>query len=88
MLKQHPEIKLCLLFGSAVKGRLEPSSDIDIAVAANRLLKGEEKLEIITNLSAALPKEVDFVDLNSVSDYILQQALSQGEIEKLLETCC
>ena len=79
-LKQYPMIKLCLLFGSAAKGPLRFDSDIDIAVAADRTLSSQEKLSLIEDLAIQLKRGVDLIDMQQVSGYILQQALSTGKI--------
>jgi len=82
VLAGFPEISVTILFGSAASNRLTPVSDIDIGVAAVRILALERKMELHTALSLALPREVDLVDLQAVNGPILQQALSRGVLLK------
>lgn len=82
VLKGFPEILVAILFGSAARGRLMPSSDIDIGVAALRTLTLERKLELHEALARVLPNEVDLVDLQEVNGPILQQALCRGVLLK------
>jgi len=78
VLKDEPEIGFASLFGSAARDRLTLESDIDIAVAAERPLSYEQRLHLISVFSRVLHREVDLVDLQSVSGPILQQALCKG----------
>ena len=80
ILKNYPEIELCLVFGSAARNCLKPESDIDIAVAADRKLTTEKKLSLIMDLAAILGREVDVLDVSEVSGPILQQSLCTGKI--------
>jgi len=75
-----PRIELVILFGSAVKGRLTTSSDLDVAVAAENSLSTEEKIAIVASLSAHYPWDIDLIDLQAVSGPILQQALCNGRV--------
>ena len=83
VLEQFPEVKLAYVFGSAARGQLTGGSDIDVAVAAETKLPLETRLAIATQLSKALHREVDLVDLQDVAGEILQQSLCQGT--KLLQ---
>ena len=78
VLEQFPEVKLAYVFGSAARGQLTGGSDIDVAVAAETKLPLETRLAIATQLSKALHREVDLVDLQDVAGEILQQSLCQG----------
>ena len=78
VLEQFPEVKLAYVFGSAARGQLTSESDIDVAVAAETKLPLRTRLAIATQLSKALHREVDLVDLQDVAGEILQQSLCQG----------
>jgi uncharacterized protein len=75
-----PEIRVLILFGSGAHNRLTGASDIDVAVAAGRPLGSRKMIEIACELSRVLGRNIDLVDLQSVSGPILQQALCRGEI--------
>ncbi len=79
VLSQFPEVVVALLFGSAVRDRLTPASDIDIAVAGRTPLPLEQRAVLHARLSLTVSADVDLVDLQTVSGLILQQALCTGE---------
>jgi uncharacterized protein len=83
VLEQFPQVQIVYLFGSAARAQLTSSSDIDVAVAADTKLPLDTRLAIATQLSKALHREVDLVDLQDVTGEILQQSLCQGT--KLLQ---
>ena len=78
VLEQFPEVKVASLFGSAARGQLTSRSDIDVAVAAETRLPLETCLAMAIQLSKALHREVDLIDLQDVAGEILQQSLCQG----------
>ena len=83
VLEQFPQVQIAYLFGSAARAQLTSTSDIDVAVAADTKLPLDTRLAIATQLSKALHREVDLVDLQDVTGEILQQSLCQGT--KLLQ---
>lgn len=58
-LEAFPEIRLALLLGSVVAGRLKPDSDLDIAVAAGHALTGEDRVSIQDRPASTAGREVD-----------------------------
>jgi predicted nucleotidyltransferase len=78
VLEQFPEVKIAYVFGSAARGQLTSTSDIDVAVAAETKLPLETRLAMAMQLSKALHRKVDLVDLQDVAGEILQQSLCQG----------
>jgi predicted nucleotidyltransferase len=80
VLEQYPQIKIATVFGSAARDQLTEGSDIDVAVAAETPLPLAIRLDLATKLSQALQREVDLIDLQDVSGFILQQSLCQGKI--------
>jgi len=82
VLKGFPEVFFATLFGSAAKGRMTEQSDVDIAVAARTRLSIETRGRLAIELSGALGREVDLVDCQAVSGFILEQALCSGVIVK------
>ena len=81
-LDKYPEITIATVFGSVTKNRMTPNSDIDIGIAGDTLFTFDFKNDVMIALSSALSREVDIVDMNSVSGTILKQALSSGIIVK------
>jgi uncharacterized protein len=80
VLEHHPNIKLCIVFGSTAAGRASGHSDLDIAVAGEQSLECDKFLELIAEFSAASNREIDLVDLTAVHGPILKQALTTGKI--------
>jgi predicted nucleotidyltransferase len=80
VLKRHPSISLCILFGSHASGRAQPSSDLDVAVASDHRLGAAEKIALIDDLALPFGGPVDVVDLTAVSGPILKQVLCKGRI--------
>ncbi len=78
VLEQFPQISLAVLFGSAVLGRQQPQSDLDIAVAAKRPLTANEKIAIIGALAERTGRPIDLVDLNGVAEPLLGQVVRHG----------
>ncbi|MBF0351578.1 MAG: nucleotidyltransferase domain-containing protein [SAR324 cluster bacterium] len=83
ILDRHPEILVATVFGSAIKNRMTPESDIDIAIAAEHALTFEQKQEIYLDFATSLPCEVDLIDLHQVDGPLLQQALCGNMIKKI-----
>jgi uncharacterized protein len=80
VLALHPDIKLCIVFGSIAAGKASQGSDLDIAIAAERSLSANEFLELMGEFSSAVDREVDLVDLTAAWGPILKEALSTGLI--------
>lgn len=78
-----PEVRVAIMFGSGAHGRLTATSDIDVAVAADSPFGSREKIRLAGELASVLGRNVDLVDLLSVSGTILQQALCRGKIIKV-----
>ncbi len=78
VLDGFPTILVATLFGSAARDRMSPMSDVDIAVAGAAPLGFETRLELTVALSERLHREVDLVDLQSVSGLIMTEALCKG----------
>ena len=79
-LNRHPEIKLCIVFGSTAAGKASSDSDLDIAVAAGQPLSSEKYLQLVEDLSSETNREIDLVDLMIAKGIIASQALSTGVI--------
>lgn len=73
-------IQLAVLFGSFATGRQSPTSDLDVAVAAERPLGVSEKMALIDALAQRFGRPVDLVDLNRETGTILHQAMTRGVV--------
>ncbi len=80
VLEAYPQIQFATLFGSAARDQLTERSDIDIAVAAQTALSLDNRIELADRLTQALHREVDLIDLQSVSGTILEQSLCHGRL--------
>lgn len=78
----RPEIDTALLYGSFAKGRVRPSSDVDIAVLLGA--KQQDDLNYLAKLSVALqeicPREVEVISLNQASPHLAFRAIQEGKI--------
>ena len=79
-LAPHPEIQLAFVFGSAARDALRPDSDVDVAVLAASRLSPEARLELMAELSLAVKREVDLVDLSTAWGLILRRVLTTGTL--------
>lgn len=73
-----PEIQLAYLFGSGAHDRLEPESDIDVAVAAREPLKMDLKIELIEKLALETNRPIDLIDLHTAPPTLLATVLDEG----------
>jgi predicted nucleotidyltransferase len=78
ILTRHGGIRLAILFGSLAKGRATPESDLDLAVLMDVPLSAETKMALIGDLSQAVGRPVDLVDLRVAGEPILGQILKHG----------
>jgi predicted nucleotidyltransferase len=78
------DVSTVYLFGSVVKERTTPNSDVDIAVLFVRglslLRRFERKLEIANDLEDTLKTKVDIVDLENADLYFIHQVMLNKEI--------
>ena len=63
VLESKPEVKVCLLFGSATEGKLRAKSDIDIAVCGDNAFTHDYLAELQLEIAERLEKEVDLLDM-------------------------
>lgn len=80
VLHRHPEVKLCIVFGSTAAGKASPDSDLDIGIAAEQPLSAERYLELVEEFSAETNHEIDLVDLMTATGVIAKQAMSRGVV--------
>jgi predicted nucleotidyltransferase len=63
VLEAYPQIQFATLFGSVTCGQMTDQSDIDIAVAAQTALLLDVRIELADQLTQALHREIDLIDL-------------------------
>ncbi len=80
VLNAQPNIRLALLFGSISRGEGRADSDLDLAVAGQRVLTSEEKIGLIEKLAQVVGRPVDLIDLQSAGGPILSQVLTTGRL--------
>lgn len=78
VLAAHGRIVLAVLFGSMADLRAQSDSDVDIAVAADRVLNTDEKLALIGQVAERLGRPVDLIDLQTVGEPLLGEIICHG----------
>jgi len=73
-------LRLIVLFGSQVSGRLHPESDVDVAVWADGSLKFAQRLEMWRELSEAYGAEVDLAVLDHAEPLLLYHVARNGRL--------
>ena len=79
MLKNHPTVRMAILFGSLASGRGTAESDLDLAMDAGRPLDFSLKMQLISELADRIGRPVDLVDLRSAGEPLLGQILRYGK---------
>jgi predicted nucleotidyltransferase len=78
VLAGHDDIRMAILFGSLAGGRATPQSDLDLAVLMDAPLSAETKMTLIGDLSQAIGRPVDLIDLRVAGEPLLGQILKHG----------
>lgn len=79
-LRSQPTIKLAILFGSISRGQETTTSDLDIALAADRPFSAQDKLNFIETLGQISGRPVDLIDLQVTHSPLLKQILTKGKL--------
>jgi len=77
--KEHPDISAIYLFGSHAAGHERSRSDVDLGVLFNRDLDGFERVNLETEISNLLKKEVDLIDMKKSSPFLCHQIYKHGK---------
>jgi len=80
----HPEVRLAILFGSTARGTDRETSDVDVAVLGRDL----DSLGLSRDLSRAVRREVQLVDLDAVGYPMLQAIVRDGVVVAEHERGC
>lgn len=78
VLHNFPFVSLAILFGSLAKNQATFSSDLDLAVQAQRVLTLADKMRLIETLAQQFDRPVDLVDLREVGEPLLGQIITKG----------
>lgn len=82
-LQKERKVLFCYLFGSLAYENFTSKSDIDLAVYLDKKKCKdffEKRLELISQLSKSLKKDVDIVVLNTASPFLKYVILKEGKL--------
>jgi predicted nucleotidyltransferase len=79
-LEKKSSVLVAVVYGSAATGTMQNGSDVDVAVLCTEPLRTEEKLSLISELTASIGREVDLVDLRLTNGVLLKQILTKGKV--------
>jgi predicted nucleotidyltransferase len=78
MRQSVPGLIALYRFGSQAKGSVRPESDVDLALLAREPIPSMRQFEMAQELATQLHRDVDLVDLRTVSTVMRMQVLSAG----------
>jgi predicted nucleotidyltransferase len=74
-----PDVVAIYLFGSAAAGQLRADSDIDLAVLPDTPVPVAQLWSLAQGLAVSAGRDVDLIDLQSVSTVMRAQVVSTGK---------
>jgi predicted nucleotidyltransferase len=74
------EISALYLFGSHASGHERSSSDIDLGVLFNEDIDGFARIDMETEISNILCKDVDLIDMKRSGPFLRHQIYKHGEL--------
>jgi len=77
--KAHPEISAVYLFGSHVVGHPRSKSDIDLGILFVKDVDGFTRINMETEISNLLKKDVDLIDIKKSSPFLRHQIYKYGK---------
>lgn len=78
-LREEPGVLVAFVYGSVARGRVTPRSDVDVAVAGAEPLSAEARWAMAVRLAGRLGRDVDVIDLRTVTGPVLAEALVRGQ---------
>jgi len=75
----HPEIAAIYLFGSYATGHSRPKSDIDLGILFVEDVDGFARVNMETEVSNLLSKDVDLIDMRKSSPFLRHQIYKYGK---------
>lgn len=79
-LSHQPGMRLAVVFGSMASGRATASSDLDLAVLAERPLDGQSRQALLRDLGEHFGRPVDLMDLATAGVPSVRSALLGGKV--------
>jgi len=76
----RPEVAAVYLFGSEARGHVHRGSDVDLAVTVRGPLEGMARIEMETQLSNLLRRDVDLVVFGRAPSLLQHQILKYGRV--------
>ena len=74
----HPEISAVYLFGSHAAGHARSRSDVDLGILFAKNVDGFKRVNMETQISNLLKKDVDLVDMRKSSPFLRHQVYKHG----------
>lgn len=76
----HPDIAAVYLFGSHATGHQRKRSDIDLGVLFNKDIDGFKRIDLETEISNLLLKDVDLIDMRRSGPFLRHQIYKYGRL--------
>lgn len=73
-----PEALGVWIYGSYAQGRARRDSDLDIAILPDRPIDAWERIERSQDVASGVHRELDLVDLGTVSDLLRYEVVAHG----------
>ena len=80
MLDQRGDLSTLWVFGSHAKGTARSDSDLDLAALFARPINPLELADLAADLSVAIGRAVDLIDLDRASPILAHQVLKYGRL--------
>jgi predicted nucleotidyltransferase len=78
--RAHHEISALYLFGSHASGHERSRSDIDLGVLFNEDVDGFARIDMETEISNILAKDVDLIDMKRSGPFLRHQIYKHGRL--------
>jgi predicted nucleotidyltransferase len=78
--RAHPEISVIYLFGSHAVGHQRSRSDIDLGILFSKNVEGFMRINLETEISNLLRKDVDLIDMEKSSPILRHQIYKYGKL--------
>ncbi|MBI9083939.1 MAG: nucleotidyltransferase domain-containing protein [Desulfobacterales bacterium] len=78
--KAHPDIAAVYLFGSHATGHQRKRSDLDLGVLFHKEIDGFARIDLETELSNLLKKDVDLIDMRRSGPFLRHQIYKYGKL--------
>lgn len=75
-----PDLVAVILFGSQASGEARPDSDVDLALLRPQRSDAKQVFDLAGELAGILGRDVDLIDLQSVSTVLRLQVLKHAQV--------